>query len=168
MHKYPVTSSSGASPGHLFSARAGFAVADSCEAWLDIHIPPASPAGEIAVDMEEVFLAGTEDLPNIERTFRIMTNEAGYELPPRGALVENLQKIYAARSIPWKPDIFRSHSDANQMWAAGVRPILLGAGRLEMAHIRHESVSFNKVCRAAGIYADLILETARNADRPEA
>jgi acetylornithine deacetylase len=89
-----------------------------------------------------------------------MTIDAGYEFPPRGPIVESLQKVYSKRNIPWKATTFRSHSDANQLWAAGIKPILLGAGRLEMAHTPEESVSFQKVCRAAQIYTDLILELA--------
>jgi len=144
----------------LFSARAGFAVADRCEAWLDIHIPPSSPVGEIATDLEEIFLRYCESYKSVRSTFRIMTIDAGYEFPPRGPIVESLQKVYSKRNIPWKATTFRSHSDANQLWAAGIKPILLGAGRLEMAHTPEESVSFQKVCRAAQIYTDLILELA--------
>jgi acetylornithine deacetylase len=142
----------------LFSSRTGFTVADRCEAWLDIHIPPSSPVGEIATELEEVFLSYCEKHKNIKSTFRITTIEAGYELPPRGSIVESLQKVFSQREVAWKPNIFRSHSDANQLWTAGIKPILLGAGRLEMAHTPEESVSFQKVCRAAQIYADLILE----------
>ena len=146
----------------LFSARAGFAVADRCEAWLDIHMPPASPAGEIAVELEEVFLGPPEKTSDIRKTFRIATNDAGYELPARGPLVEALREVFARMSVAWKPDVFRSHSDANQMWAAGVKPILLGPGRLEMAHSPEESVSFSSVCRAANIYANVIDVLGRN------
>jgi acetylornithine deacetylase len=143
----------------LFSARAGFAVADRCEAWADIHLPPASPAGEIAMELEEVFIQCCPHASDVEKTFRISTNDAGYEFPPRGAVVEHLQNVFSRRSIPWTPDIFRSHSDANRMWAAGIKPILLGPGRLEMAHTPEESVSFEKVLQAARLYADLIVET---------
>lgn len=144
----------------LFSARAGFAVSDRCEAWLDIHIPPSSPAGVIATELEEVFLRYCETYKSIRSSFRIMTIDAGYEFPSRGPIVESLQKVYAKRNIHWKTNTFRSHSDANQLWAAGIKPILLGAGRLEMAHTPEESVSFQKICKAAQIYADLILELA--------
>jgi acetylornithine deacetylase len=58
--------------------------------------------------------------------------------------------------MKWQPGVFRSHSDANQIWTAGIKPILLGPGSLEMAHIPEESVSFAQVCTAAEIYLDLI------------
>ncbi len=147
----------------LFSARAGFAVADRCEAWLDIHIPPSSPVGIIATELEEVFMRYCENYKTIRSTFRIMTIDAGYELPPRGPVVESLQRVYSTRGMSWKPNTFRSHSDANQLWAAGIKPILLGAGRLEMAHTPEESVSYQKVCRASQIYTDLILDLAQSS-----
>jgi acetylornithine deacetylase len=147
----------------LFSARAGFAVADRCEAWVDIHLPPSSPAGEIAMELEEAFARSCSGAANVEKLFRIVTNDAGYEFPERGPVVENLRKVFSRRAVPWKPDIFRSHSDANRMWSAGVKPVLLGPGRLESAHAPDESVSFDKVCRAAEIYADLILESVSHS-----
>ena len=150
----------------LYSSRAGFAVADRCEAWLDVHMPPASPAGQIAVELEEAFLGLSENTSDVRKTFRIATNDAGYEFPARGSLVEGLREVFARMSIAWKPDVFRSHSDANQMWAAGIKPILLGPGRLEMAHSPEESVSFSGVCKAASLYADLICVLARNPAPP--
>jgi hypothetical protein len=51
---------------------------------------------------------------------------------------------------------FPSHSDANLLWAAGVKPILLGPGQLEHAHAPEERVSFPQVLQAAEIYLDLM------------
>ena len=53
--------------------------------------------------------------------------------------------------------MFRSHSDANRLWAAGVKPVLLGPGKLERAHAPDECASFSQVCLAAQIYLDTIL-----------
>lgn len=47
---------------------------------------------------------------------------------------------------------FTSHSDANQLWTAGVKPVILGCGRLEKAHSPDEDVSFEQVLGAAEIY----------------
>ncbi len=38
----------------LSSARAGFAVPERCNAWLDIHLPPTAPLGEISAEIEEI------------------------------------------------------------------------------------------------------------------
>ena len=140
----------------MFSARAGFVVPDRCEAWLDLHLPPTAPVGEIATDLEEIFSGYCRSHPCGEGDFRMTTVDAGYELPEKGPVVETLKSLFRQRGMKWQPAVFRSHSDANQIWTAGIKPILLGPGSLEMAHIPEESVSFAQVCTAAEIYLDLI------------
>jgi acetylornithine deacetylase len=72
-------------------------------------------------------------------------------------MVEALKTVFAKRSLHWEPQAFRSHSDANVLWAAGVKPILLGSGQLEKAHAPDESVSFKQVLAAAQLYLDLLI-----------
>ena len=88
---------------------------------------------------------------------RTATIDNGYDLPPRGLVVEVLKNVYEDRSILWKPGSFRSHSDANKLWAAGIKTILLGPGRLEMAHTPEESISLDEVIAASQIYVDFML-----------
>ena len=78
--------------------------------------------------------------------------QAGYELPERGPVVSALKASLAGMGRPWLPGAFRSHSDANQLWAAGVKPIILGPGSLEAAHRPEEWVSFGQVLAAAELY----------------
>jgi acetylornithine deacetylase len=54
-------------------------------------------------------------------------------------------------------DPFRSHSDGNLFFAAGVKPLILGPGSLETAHTPDERVVFEEVSGAARIYAALCL-----------
>jgi acetylornithine deacetylase len=54
-------------------------------------------------------------------------------------------------------DAFRSHSDGNLFFAAGVKPLILGPGSLETAHTPDERVAFDEVSCAARIYAALCL-----------
>ena len=54
-------------------------------------------------------------------------------------------------------DAFRSHSDGNLFFAAGVNPLILGPGSLETAHTPDERVVFDEVSGAARIYAALCL-----------
>ena len=70
---------------------------------------------------------------------------------------KKLKEIYKKMSLPWEPQDFRSHSDGNVLWAAGVDPIILGPGRLEAAHTPEESVSFQQVVQAAQLYLNLAL-----------
>ena len=85
---------------------------------------------------------------------------SSYKLPKKGQVVEALESTYERRSLCWDPQAFRSHSDANQIWTAGMKPLLLGAGQLEKAHASDESVSFRQVCLAAEIYFDLLAKMA--------
>lgn len=139
----------------LSSSQASFAVPDWCEAWLDVHVPPAAPLGDIVLELEDVFATERKKTSGLDTTLRFVTVDAGYELPERGPVVEALRAIYAKRSFAWDPQAFRSHSDANQLWEAGVLPLLLGPGQLEKAHAPDESVSFEQVCLAAELYLDL-------------
>ncbi len=140
----------------MYSSQAGFAVPDYCETWLDLHFPPTSPIGEIMAELEEIVEKETEQRPNLDATMRFSTIDAGYELPEKGPVVEALTEVFQKRSMEWSPVEFRSHSDANQLWEEGVRPIILGPGKLEMAHTPDESASFEQICAAAGIYAELL------------
>jgi len=136
----------------LVSPQAGFVVPESCEAWLDIHLPPAAPLGDITLEIEDLLTQERRASPALDARLRLATVQAGYELPAKGPLAEALQAVLAGRSLEWRPQAFPSHSDANQLWAAGVKPILLGCGRLDKAHAPDESVSFEQVRTAAEIY----------------
>ena len=142
---------------NLLSTQAGFAVPDWCEAWLDVHVPPNAPIGDISLELEEIVDRAKKESPQVDTNIRLATIEAGYELPERGSVVEALQATYSRHSLAWEPHPFPSHSDANQLWASGVKPILLGPGQLEKAHAPEESISFQQVVDAAELYRDLIL-----------
>jgi acetylornithine deacetylase len=150
----------------LFSSHSGFAVPALCEAWLDLHVPPGMDIGEILLDMEEVTMAGKDSRPNIEMGFRSVTIAAGYQIPEKAAVVDTIKKVFTAHDLTWSTDAFRSHSDANQIWAAGVKPIILGPGQLEQAHSHDESASFQQICLAAEIYLDLMNATLRDHTDP--
>ncbi len=144
----------------LFSIRAGFAVPEQCEAWLDLHHPPGAAVGDLLAELEAVCIGEVPGGEAVEVRFRAATIDAGYSLPPRGALVESLQSVFAQRGLAWNPGAFISHSDANRLWSAGMRPIVLGPGQLESAHTADEAVSFDQVCQAARLYQDLICRLA--------
>lgn len=140
----------------LYSSRSGLTVPDRCEAWLDVHLPPDAAIGEIVTELEEACLPPDAPASPIETCFHIETIDAGYRLPEKGAVVEAIRDTYTAMNIAWQSGEFRSHSDANQLWAAGIKPIVLGPGRLENAHVHDESVPFSQVVQAAEIYLGLM------------
>lgn len=140
---------------NLSSSDVGFATADRCDAYLDLHLPPRSPLGELTQSFEDMVRAEQERRGLPRTTIQFLTIDAGYELPARGGLTETLRSIYASRGREFAPSSFRSHSDANQLWNAGIRPVVLGPGDLSLAHTSEEAVSFNEVAEAAEIYATL-------------
>ena len=141
----------------LFSSHVGFAVPDWCEVWLDVHLPPRSPIGDVSIDLEQIVDRNRKNNPQNNATIRFVTVHDGYELPEKGPVVDALKNQYKKRSLSWTPQAFSSHSDANRLWISGVKPILLGPGQLQMAHAPEESISFNQVQWAAELYRDLII-----------
>jgi len=68
------------------------------------------------------------------------------------SLVKKLRDIFRKMPLSWEPLDFRSHSDGNVLWSAGVDSIILGPGRLETAHTPEESVIFEQLEQAARLY----------------
>ncbi|MFP3870128.1 MAG: M20 family metallopeptidase [Syntrophobacteria bacterium] len=141
----------------LLSTQAGFAVPEWCEAWLDIHLPPHAPIGEISHDLEDIVEQSRGEGSQIDSTMRLTTIHAGYELPEKGPVVEALRAVYNKHVLPWIPRAFPSHSDAPQLWTSGMKPVLLGPGQLAKAHAPDECVSFQQVLLAARLYRDLMV-----------
>ena len=140
----------------LLTSRSGFAVPEWCQAWLDLHLPPHSPTGSMCAELEEIAAASRSERRPAPVEVRFHTIQDGYDLPQKGALVEALQKVYVHRELPWQPSAFPSHSDANLLWASGIKPILLGPGSLTKAHVPDESISAGEVVAAAEIYLQLV------------
>jgi acetylornithine deacetylase len=141
----------------LYSSQSGFASPDYCEAWLDLHLPPSASTGVIITDIEGLVAEAKKRYPTINAECRIATIIGGYELPEKGPVVNALKSAFEHRALAWSPQAFKSHSDANQLWAAGVKSILFGPGDMEYAHAPHEAVSFRQVTQAAEIYVDMML-----------
>jgi len=139
----------------LFSAQAGFAVPERCEAWLDFHMPPELPAGTLLAELEETASRLRQEV-KVEALARFTTVHGGYRLVERGPVVDSLREICQREGIAWEPGPFPSHSDATVLWSAGIQTFLLGPGSLEQAHSPQEWISFSQVCRAAGIYLELM------------
>jgi acetylornithine deacetylase len=141
----------------LTSSRSGFAVPDHCEAWVDLHLPAMADMGKLTFELEEVHDGYRSTHPEAESAIHFSTIHAGYELPERGPLFERLEALYREHGMAFRTASFPSHSDASILWAAGIKPVLLGPGRLEKAHTAEESVHLPQVYRAAQLYLDLAL-----------
>lgn len=137
----------------------GFVVPDTCEAWLDLHLPPDSRMDVLKMGLEQLVEAADESIPDLDAHIRFEDTYSGYRISPERSLARKLKSAYQEMSLPWEPQDFRSHSDGSILWAAGVDPIILGPGRLELAHSPEESVSFSQVVRAAQFYLNFALSS---------
>ena len=120
-------------------------VPDTCEAWLDLHLPPDSRIDVLKAELERLVEAAGQSIPGLDAYIRFEETSSGYRISHERPLVKKLKEAYQNASLPWEPQDFRSHSDGNVLWIAGVDPIILGPGRLEAAHTPEEATSFQQV-----------------------
>jgi acetylornithine deacetylase len=149
---------------NLVSSQSGFAVPEYCEAWVDLHLPPLTNMGQLTLELEELHEGYLKKHPECNSSIQFNTIHAGYELPKRGYLVKQLRNVYKKHDLPFKPCSFPSHSDANILWASGVRPVIIGPGKLENAHAMNESIELSQVFKSAQIYLDIALESLEFRD----
>jgi acetylornithine deacetylase len=135
----------------------GFVVPDMCEAWLDLHLPPAESIDTLKTKLEQLMKAARENIPSLDASLGFENTYPGYQISQDELMIRKLKQIYDRLSLPWNPQDFQSHSDGNVLWAAGISPIILGPGRLEAAHSPEESVYFGQVVQATQIYLHLAL-----------
>jgi acetylornithine deacetylase len=135
----------------------GFVVPDTCEAWLDLHLPPDSRVDVLKAELEQLVEEVDEGNLSLDTYIRFESTQSGYRISPKRPLVKKLKEVYKKLSLPWEPQDFRSHSDGNVLWASGVDPVILGPGRLETAHTPEESVDFRQVIQAAQLYLNFAL-----------
>ncbi len=138
------------------SSEAGFTVPDRCSSSIDIHAPPYASLGDIIFEIEDRVKKQLNTDPLDPSVLNFETIDAGYEIPEKGYLPELLMEVYESRRLPWDTDSFRSHSDANLLWASGVKPIILGPGYLTEAHTPTESAPFGQIADAASLYYDIL------------
>ena len=142
------------------SSRAGFVVPDRCETLIDLHLPPDHDP-TVLQDAIRRIVAGAERLINgLDLDVSFDFASPGYDLGTDSHLAQVVRRIYSGLGLPIQMDAFRSHSDGNLFFAAGVKPLILGPGALESAHTPDEQVIFAEVSDAARIYAALCLAAA--------
>lgn len=132
----------------------GFVVPDTCEAYLDLHLPPHSKIDTLKTELENLVENAGKEIPGLDAVLRFEEAHSGYRISSDRPIVKKLQQVFQKMSRSWEPQDFRSHSDANILWTDGVDPIILGPGRLEEAHTPEESVNFSQVVEAAQMYLD--------------
>jgi acetylornithine deacetylase len=139
------------------SARAGFVVPDRCDAWIDLHLPPNHDPAALQDEIRRIVAAADLIIPGLDLDVSFEFASAGYNLGTDNAPAQMLREVYPTLGLSLQVEPFRSHSDGNLFFAAGVKPLILGPGSLETAHTPDERVVFEEVSNAARIYAALCL-----------
>jgi acetylornithine deacetylase len=141
----------------LSSSRAGFVVPDRCEALIDLHLAPEISPEQVKAAISEQLAGAGEAIPDLHLDVTFDFSARGYQLAAQQWLEQVLEKIYPKLNLPLQLTPFRSHSDGNLFFAAGVQPLILGPGSLETAHTNEEQTALAEVEAAARIYAALCL-----------
>lgn len=141
----------------MSSSRRGFVVPDRCEAWIDLHLPPDRDPVDFQQEINRIVAQADKYVPGLDLKVSYNFASPGYNLGEEPELKQILNTAYRELGLPMRLDAFRSHSDGNLFYAAGIRPLILGPGFLETAHTPEEQVVFEEVAAAAHIYAALCL-----------
>ena len=141
----------------MSSSQAGFVVPDRCETWIDLHLPPDHDPAALQVAIRRIVARFDQAIPGLDLDVSFDFASPGYNLGNDNNLSRILQKVYPDLGLSLQMDAFRSHSDGNLFFAAGVKPLILGPGSLETAHTPDERVAFDEVSAAARIYAAICL-----------
>lgn len=150
------------SPGLVYNLRdmtsssSGFAVPEWCEAWLDLHLPPGVAPDAFVAAVEEAIEPVRAKIAPATLSAIFTTVHAGYTLPAKGPHVERLQTLAKEMGLPFNERPFPSHSDAALLWEAGIKPAIVGPGKLAVAHTRDEAVSMAQVEQAARFYLAIL------------
>jgi acetylornithine deacetylase len=141
------------------SSQAGFVVPDRCETWIDLHLPPDHDPIALQEAIRQMVAGVDQTIPGLDLDVTFDFASSGYNLGTNNRLAQILREVYPRIGLSLQMDAFRSHSDGNLFFAAGVKPLILGPGSLETAHTPDERVIFEEVSSAARIYAALCLGT---------
>ncbi len=145
----------------MSSGRAGFVVPDRCEAWIDLHLPPDMAPEQVMTAIRRRAGMAAELVSGLDLEVDFAFASQGYRLLADNPPAPVLADIYRQLSLPLRQEPFRSHSDGNLFFEAGVNPLILGPGSLEVAHTPDEQTSFAEVLAAAKIYMALALTMER-------
>jgi acetylornithine deacetylase len=140
------------------SSQAGFVVPDRCETWIDLHLPPTHDPVALQSEIRRIVASLGSTIPGLDLEVSFDFASAGYNLGGDNRLAQILREVYPQLGLELQMDAFRSHSDGNLFFAAGVKPLILGPGSLETAHTPDERVIFEEVSAAARIYAALCVK----------
>ena len=126
-------------------------VPSRCEAVLDFRVLPDQDVEEIK-DVLETFL-GNYGLVDVE----FMEFSPSFRVPSEEPMVQLMCKAVET-SIGEKTNVqgFKSWTDAEPLYGAGITPVIFGPGSLTLGHTPHEHININDVVSASNVLKETI------------
>jgi len=131
-----------------------FAVAEACEAVLDVHLPPNIDFKEVEELLKRTMEDTRRDHQGCEFELEVAFASPGFDTTDVSTWVRD---AYLQVVGVFEPSAFRSHSDAALFHQAGMQTIVTGPGLLEVAHTPDEHVTLSQVADAARLYTAIFL-----------
>jgi acetylornithine deacetylase len=145
-------------PREIQGGEPSFVVPDSCEAHIDIHLPPDVGMTDIINIIEKTRSAVLASHREIKLDFEQVFWADGYSIDEKDQRLIRLRDAFSKVELAWEPDVFRSHSDACLFKPPESVPVVCGPGDLSVAHRREEFVQIPEIEGAARLYAAVIHE----------
>ncbi len=145
-------------PREIRGGEAGFVVAEHCEAFIDLHLPPSMPYSFIETIIGDARKDVLAEYCDADLEYEKYFWSPGFQRDEEDICFSKIRKAFSRAGFSWQPSVFRSHSDAGLFHRKGSLSIVCGPGDLASAHSRDEWVSISEVERAAHIYAAMILD----------
>ena len=135
-----------------------FAVAETCEAVVDVHLPAGIDFALVEEVLNATMAATSGDHKGCALEFEVAFASPGFDNKLDFSIFE---KAFTGADLAWAPVSFRSHSDAALFHEKGMATLVCGPGRLEVAHRPDEHVSLTQMTQAARLYASLFHAVTR-------
>lgn len=132
-----------------------FVVPEYGEAILDIHLPPNISAARVAAELQQRLAGMVMSGTGLTCTLSVKIAFDGYALGESDPFLGQVERVGEQLGMALEPKPFRSHSDANCLYLAGCRPVVIGPGDLETAHTVHERVPMDELHRATRLYTGI-------------
>ncbi len=156
--KLPYGSELAVNPREIQGGEPSFVVPDSCEALVDIHLPPNIMFTDIEKIIEGTRLQTLSSHGSIDLNYEQLFSTDGFQQDPEKKEFDSVRKVFRDMNHSWEPGIFRSQSDAIFFKKPDNQVMICGPGDLAVAHRRNEFVSAVEVETAARIYLAVIRE----------
>lgn len=122
--------------GKIEGGRDSYVVPDYCKLTLEISILPGNKATDIFEKMQPLLEGKNYNLKDLDEPIKIDEESYSFRV---------VSLAYKKLGIKLEKTFFPSWSDAHNLSAKGIPCILLGAGKLELAHTPYEFVNLKEL-----------------------